>query len=181
MVQISGGYHNRDIDKAGPELFVNFGSAQRSWGIAEWLLEEAIYPVVSTSLKETLVHPRDVLEHRLIDVDGHKVNWASLLKSQGINSALSAEYMHVDSTEIALAMAASGYGIALARTPITDSMLESYGLVPCPGFEPVAAREGYYLMYRSEKALSVGAKKFRQWLLAQLQSESEGRIFRGAQ
>lgn len=170
-VQISGGYHDRDIEKVGPELFISFGSAQRSWGVSEWLLEESIYPVISQSLLGSLTCPQDVLKHRLIDVTSHKVNWSSILKSHSVSSPLNAQYVRVDSTEIALAMAASGYGVALARTPITDNMLDYYRLVACPGFEPLAAREGYYLMYRSEKTLSAAAKKFRQWLLAQLKGD----------
>jgi LysR family glycine cleavage system transcriptional activator len=169
VVQISGGYHDADIDRAGPELFISFGGAHRSWGVSEWLLEEAIYPVVSKQLLASLTCAQDVLNHRLIDVAGHKVNWTSTLKANGVNSLMSAQYVHVDSTEIALAMAASSYGIALARRPVTDNMLENYGLVVCPGFETIAAREGYYLMYRSEKTLSVAAKKFRQWLKNQIE------------
>ncbi len=170
-VHISGGYHDADIDRSGPELFISFGGAQRNWGVAEPLLQECIYPVISKNLITSLHSCSDILKYRLIDVTSHKVNWSTLLKAHSLNVSLDTDFVHVDSTEIALAMAASGYGVALARTPVTDTMLERYELVACPGFEPMPALERYYVMYRSESTLSSAAKKFKSWLQAQLVSE----------
>ncbi len=172
VVHISGGYRDADIDRLGPELFISFGGAQRNWGVAEPLLQECIYPVVSKNLLTNLHSCSDILNYRLIDVTNHKVNWSTLLKAHAVNVSLETDFVQVDSTEIALAMAASGYGAALARTPITDTMLEHYGLVACPGFEPMPALERYYLMYRSESTLSSAAKKFKSWLQEQLLNES---------
>ena len=169
-VHISGGYRDADIDRLGPELFISFGGAQRNWGVAEPLLQESIYPVISKHLLPNLQYCSDVLQYRLIDVVSHKVNWNTVLKVHNVSACLEADFVQVDSTEIALAMAANSYGIALARTPITDTMLEHYGLVTCPGFEPMPALERYYLMYRSESTLSNAAKKFRYWLKDQIQS-----------
>ncbi|MEH6444480.1 MAG: LysR family transcriptional regulator [Oceanospirillaceae bacterium] len=171
VVHISGGYRDSDIDRLGPELFINFGAVQRSWGVAEPLLQEKIYPVISRNLATSLQSCQDVLQYRLIEVTSHKVNWTTILNAHGVAPALDTDFVQVDTSEIALAMAASGYGIALARTPVTDVMLQNYGLVACPEFVPIAALERYYLMYRSESTLSSAAKEFRLWIKEQLNSE----------
>jgi DNA-binding transcriptional LysR family regulator len=69
-------------------------------------------------------------------------------------------------------MAASGYGIALARSPTTDSLVEQLGLVPCKLSEGLASSEAYYLIYRNTESLSRAAGVFRDWLLAETKNAS---------
>jgi DNA-binding transcriptional LysR family regulator len=109
----------------------------------------------------------DYLRHRLIQISTHRINWNQVLQSMGIDTVPVRQLCFVDNTQMALAMAASGYGIALARAPTTDAFTVKPGLKPCPGCPGIKSTEAYYLVYQNLESLSAAAKNFRQWLLEQ--------------
>ena len=66
----------------------------------------------------------------------------------GIDSIPSRQLSFTENTPMALALAASGYGIALARAPTTDDLVKRLGLIPC-GISPrLKSSEAYYLIYQ---------------------------------
>lgn len=165
-INIAGGYRDADIERVGPELYINFGTVDRSWGVAEPLLEETVYPVMSKELLASIANYQQVFDHRIIDIPTHQVTWNAFLeKGTQIDNL---DFVQVDSTEIALSMAAYGYGIALARAPVTDNLQKLYSLVPCPYIKPIKGLESYHLMYKSKKGLSEPASAFRRWLLSEV-------------
>ena len=83
----------------------------------------------------------------------------------GIDTVPVHQLCFVDNTQMALAMAASGYGIALARAPTTDELTTKLGLEPCPACPGLKSTEAYYLVYQNLESLSLAAKGFRTWLL----------------
>jgi DNA-binding transcriptional LysR family regulator len=66
---------------------------------------------------------------------------------------------------MALAMAASGYGIALARAPTTDDLVGRLGLEPLKIVAGLKSSEAYHLVYQNVDSLSAAAAAFREWLI----------------
>jgi LysR family glycine cleavage system transcriptional activator len=124
-LHLAGAYHDGDYQRSGSELRVLFGPVHRSWGQCEALFNEIIYPVASAEIADSIHSVDDFLNHRLIQVSSHRINWNQILQSAGIEEIPAKQLCFADSTQIALSMAASGYGIALARRPTTDNRLAS--------------------------------------------------------
>ena len=95
-------------------------------------------------------------------------NWNHVLRHGGIQSIPIQRFSFTDTTEMALFLAASGNGVALARAPTTDWSVQKLGLEPCgnPGGFP--SPEAYFLVYKNLESLSPASRKFRDWLLAEI-------------
>jgi LysR family glycine cleavage system transcriptional activator len=165
QLHLSGSYNNLDYEHAGAELGVLFGPVSRSWGQCDRLFDETIYAVANSDIADSIQTVDDLLSHRLIQIATHQVNWNQILQSVGVDSLPTRQLSFTDSTQIALSMAESGYGIALARTPTSDTLVGQLGLKRCPIVLPVKSTESYYLVYRNLEGLSSAALAFRQWLL----------------
>ena len=68
-------------------------------------------------------------------------------------------------------MAAAGVGIALARAPATDFLVE-LGLVRCLEGLELQTQQAFFLLYPSRKNLHAAAAEFRAWLLDRVQSDA---------
>ena len=156
-----------DSDPAGeaPDLSILFGPAPRGWGDYDRLFGEWLTPVAHPDIARTIGRPEDLLAHRLIEISSHRTSWIQLLETAGGLDLAQARFCFADTSQVSLAMAAGGFGIALARAPATDGLVEAYGLKPClEGFR-IQGSEFYHLAYRARAALSPAASKFRDWLL----------------
>jgi LysR family glycine cleavage system transcriptional activator len=167
QLHFSGAYYDVDYQRPGSELKVLFGPVHRSWGQCDRLFDENIHPVASADISNAVQSPADLLRHRLIQVSTHRINWHRVLQSLGLDETPTRQICFVDTTEIALFMAASGYGIALARSPTTDHLATMLGLRPCLTGAGLRSSEAYYLVYQNLETLSRPARDFRQWLLRQ--------------
>jgi LysR family glycine cleavage system transcriptional activator len=65
-------------------------------------------------------------------------------------------------------MAESGYGIALARSPTTNNLVDTMGLKSSAISPGLKSSEAYYLVYQNTESLSRAARLFRDWLLGQV-------------
>ena len=165
QLHLDGAYHDLDYQRPGFDLRILFGPVHRSWGQCDRLFDETIYPVARPEIAATITRGRDFLDHNLIQITTHRINWNQILRAAGIDSIPNNRFRFTDSTPVSLSLAASGYGIALARRPTTDSLVEELGLVPCTVSEGLASSEAYYLIYRNTESLSRAAGQFRGWLL----------------
>lgn len=172
QLHLSGAYHDLDYQRPGFELRILFGPVHRSWGQCDRLFDEIIYPVARPEIAAAIEDGRDFLDHRLIQITTHRINWNQILRAAGIDSIPNNRFRFTDSTPISLSMAASGCGIALARSPTTDSLVDGLGLVPCRASGGLASSEAYYLIYRNTESLSRAAGRFRDWLLDQAKEAS---------
>ncbi len=170
QLHISGSYYDLDYQRAGAELKIIFGPVHRSWAQCDRLFDETVYPVASPSIAESIRHPEDFLRHRLIQISTHQINWNQVLQSLGIHTIPGRQLCFTDSTQIALAMAESGYGIALARSPTSNQLVDKLGLKPCALGSGLSSTEAYYLVYQNTESLSLAARLFRDWLLEQATS-----------
>ena len=166
-LHFTGGYSYRDFRHTGSELQILFGPVHRGWPQCDRLFDETIYPVASADIALSVRAPGDLLRHRLIQVDAHRINWHRVLQSVRIDEIPARRICFADTTEIALFMAAAGYGVALARAPTTDRLVAQLGLEPCPEGTALPSSEAYYLAYRNAQQLSGAARNFREWLLSE--------------
>ena len=165
QLHLTGAYHDLDYQRPGAELKILFGPVHRSWAQCDRLWEDTIYPVARAEIADAINSADDFLQHRLIQISSHRINWNQILQSVGIDTAPTRQLSFADNTQIALAMAASGYGVALARSPTTDKLVDRLNLRPCPHCPGVKSTEAYYLVYQNLESLSGAARNFRAWLL----------------
>ena len=166
QLHLTGAYRDADYQRAGSELKILFGPVHRSWAQCDRLFDETIYPVATPALAASIETPDDLLRQRLIQISSHRINWNQILQAAGIDSVPTRQLCFTENTPMALALAASGYGIALARAPTTDDLLGKLGLEPCRGLAGLPSSEAYYLVYQNVESLSPAASSFRDWLLA---------------
>lgn len=171
QLHLTGAYHDLDYQRSGAELKILFGPVHRSWAQCDRLFDETIYPVACTDIAAAIDSAEDFLQHRLIQISTHRVNWNQILQSVGIDTMPGRQLCFADNTQIALAMAAAGYGIALARSPTTDDFAAILGLEPCTLCPGVPSTEAYYLVYQNLGSLSGAARVFREWLLDQVNNQ----------
>ena len=168
QLHLSGSYYDLDYQRPCAELKILFGPVHRSWAQCDRLFDETIYPVATPEIADSIHTADDLLKHRLIQISTHQINWNQILQSVGINSIPGKQLCFTDTTQIALAMAASGYGIALARSPTTNRLVDTSGLKPCSTSGGLKSGEAYYLVYQNTESLTDAARLFRDWLLGQV-------------
>lgn len=178
QLHLNGAYHDLDFQRPGFELRILFGPVHRSWGQCDRLYDETIYPVASPELADSIHGAEDFLQHRLIQISTHQINWNQVLPAIGIDTLPTRQLCFTDSTQLSLTMAAAGYGIALARAPTTNKLVRRLGLVPCAVSAGLQSTEAYYLIYRNLESLSAAARDFRAWLIAEVEQLTSDRTTR---
>lgn len=154
------------------ELKIVFGDADEGWPERDRLFGETLYPVAVADVAERIHCVEDLLDSTLIEIADHRAGWFRLFDARDVNPE-TASITLTDRTDVALSLAASGLGIALARAPATDAMVARYGLVPCLPDLGEAGVEAYHLTYRSRARLSEPASRFRDWLLSEVADLAE--------
>ena len=165
QLHLSGSYYDLDYQKPGAELKICFGPVHRSWAQCDRLFDETIYPVATPEIADSILTADDLLKHRLIQISTHQINWNQILQSVGVDSIPGKQLCFTDTTQIALTMAESGYGIALARSPTTNHLVNTMGLNSCAISSGLKSSEAYYLVYQNTESLTDAARLFRDWLL----------------
>lgn len=151
----SGRYH---------DLRINFGAVVEGDTVADTILGERLFPVATPALAQSISGPADLLNYPLIDVSQHWAGWSYLFVKLGFASR-AAQYIHTDNTVTACAIAASGAGIALARSPASDTVVSMAGLQPCLEGFSVQGTHSYHLTHPDHVPLRKPAQLFRDWLV----------------
>ena len=173
QIHLSGSYNDIDYKHAGAELGILFGPVSRSWGQCDRLFSESIYAVAHPDIADSIKSIDDLCQQKLIQIPTHQVNWNQILQSVGADNPPTGQFCFTDSTQIALAMAQSGYGIALARSPTSDAILDQMNLKPCLILPKLQSTESYHLVYRNLEGLSSAALAFRTWLLQAVSEDNK--------
>ncbi|WP_170384376.1 LysR family transcriptional regulator [Ruegeria atlantica] len=146
------------------DLQIVFGNPALFNAEGDLLMREHLYPVAPPEIAEQINHPPDLFQFPLIEVSTHRASWPLLFETLRLPTG-QARYFFADNSLMAAELSASGGGIALARAPASNRIMELSGLVPClPGFQ-IDGQEAYHLAYPSRKALRPPARAFRDWLL----------------
>lgn len=146
------------------ELQIVFGNPSAFGAESDRLMGEQLFPVARADIAGKIKSPNDLIEHTLIEVGTHRAGWPHVLEQ--LNARVgAARYLHADSTVMGFALARSGAGIALARSPASDRAMVESGLVRCLDDLTVEGRESYHLVYAERAALRPAARAFRSWLI----------------
>ena len=156
-----------DFARGFADLKIVFGAPSAYGAQHDPLLGEVLCPVAVPEVAERIAAPDDLLSYPLLEVATHRAGWPHVFEAARV-SAARARFVMVDSTVMAATLAASGVGIALARAPASDWIVERAGLVEClPGFR-VEGLESYHLVYPDRATLRPPARAFRAWLLERM-------------
>lgn len=131
------------------------------------LFGEILVPVALPHIAETIHSSTDVLQQPLIMVSEHRKNWPQVLGMDVLPRGT--RTIQVDTSLAALSLAGAGCGLALARPPASDDLVERYGLVPCAASLSIPGVESYFLVSNAGSQLSRGALAFKEWVLQEAQ------------
>ncbi len=149
------------------DLRIIFGNPQAKGEDSDLLLGENLFPIACPEIAAAISEPADLLDWPLIEVTPHRAGWSYVLKELRL-PAVGARYRFADNTIMACALASAGTGIALARSPASDTAMRGAGLVRCLEDVNVPGQLSYHLVYPSHASLRPAARAFRGWLLDHL-------------
>jgi LysR family glycine cleavage system transcriptional activator len=132
------------------------------------LTEDELFPVCSPRLLRGR-KPPDLREHALLHTIGFAQGWSDWLKAAGIERTASRGDIEFDSVLFSLEMAATGHGVALARSSFVADLLKAGRLVAPFRFRLKAA-DNVFLMHAPGLAKGSPAALFRDWLLRESQA-----------
>jgi len=167
-------HHNQDFD-----LAIDYGTMPYIDPSAQLLIKEQLLPVMSPSYLAQLNWPADVNELTAQCWDkGNLLHDAMMWPNAGRWQEWQAWFAHNDScadykqgyffnrTDMAMAAAEAGVGIAMARCALITDELKSKRLVS--PFSAQDANAGYYLI---EHKASSATQCFKQWLFEQVKEQ----------
>lgn len=158
-----------DFVRSGMDVAIRWG---RSWPhlCAHYLFSVDLVPLCSPSLlhgRKPLRRPEDILQHRLLMVDGAEADWVFWLQEMKVDPRrLSPTSSSFDSLAFALQAAAEGQGIVMARLPLAESFLRDKSLVMAIG-RKVRSKDCYYLLYPKLAEQQRKVQVFRDWIIAE--------------
>jgi LysR family glycine cleavage system transcriptional activator len=129
------------------------------------LFGERLIPVAHPDITARIDRLDDILMHPLIEVGDHRRNWAQVFGGHVLPSG--AQVLQVDTTLSALSIASARGGVALARPPASDALIDTFGVIPCLAEFEMHGIEDYHLLHPSGVQLSEDALTFKNWLLAE--------------
>ena len=147
-----------------PDIQIAFGSASEFPESALRLFGERISVVASAELAARIKSPADLKGVRLYDVVSHQSGWHQMLNTPAASGLQGVEIVMVDNTQTALLMATAGNGLALARAPASDGLVQSLGLTACSELPAIKGLQHYYLMIPEARRLNPAAAAFRNWI-----------------
>lgn len=161
---LTTGNHPFEFARGFTDMQIVFGSPTIYGAEGDRLMGERLFPVARRDVASHIDRPQDLLQHRLIEVSTHRAGWPYVFEHLGVLPG-AARFVFADNTIMAMAMAAEGAGIALARAPASDRAMREAGLVPCLDGAEAEGREAYHLVYAERASLRPPARVFRSWLL----------------
>ena len=137
--------------------------------VANRLFGEVLTPVAMPAIAEKIKTIKDFFDHILIEPTAHEMTWANVLGLPVLPS--SARTIKVDNSLAALELAKAGGGIALARAPATDSLIQKSILKPCLEDFSVLGSESYHVLHYDNVRMSKEIELFKNWLLKKAENE----------
>ncbi|MBB5412750.1 MULTISPECIES: transcriptional regulator GcvA [unclassified Paraburkholderia] len=156
------------------DMEIRYGHGEWTGLKAERLTWDTLLPVCAPFLpseQAPLATPKDLRYHELLHVLGYEEGWGYWLKKAGAGQVDSSKGMQFDTLISALRMAELGQGVALARSSLVQSMLDTGQLI-APFESRLTTSEAFYLVYSPHSIVNPDAAAFVAWLSAKAQ---EGR------
>ncbi|OUS35544.1 hypothetical protein A9Q94_12360 [Rhodobacterales bacterium 56_14_T64] len=147
-----------------PDLQIAFGSVTDFSDTAEPFIRETLKVVAAPDVASAITSPGDLANHALFEVAAHRSGWHQVLASCPDIDMRTLDFRMMDTTPYALTLAAQKRGVALARAPASDELVEVLGLQYCDIFPEVHGLQRYYFLQPGGGALSCHAALLRDWL-----------------
>jgi LysR family glycine cleavage system transcriptional activator len=129
------------------------------------LTEDALFPVCSPRLLRGR-KPPDLGEQTLLHTIGFAQGWTDWLMAAGIEHPNKHRDIEFDSVLFSLEMAASGHGVALARSSYVADMMKDRRLVAPFRFR-LKASDNVFLVHAQSLPRNSPSVRFRNWLLCE--------------
>jgi LysR family glycine cleavage system transcriptional activator len=152
-----------DFRRPDADLSITFGLPAGPGQTGIPLFGETLIPVATPDLAAQIATPADLLRHPLIEVASHQATWFRLLPEPALWPE-QPRFIYTDTTLIALAAASTGGGIALARAPATNALVDRYALVPCLEGHSAFGVESYHIVHADRPFLNSAAESFIEWV-----------------
>lgn len=165
-----------DLRYSDMDMAIFFGEGE--WpGITSHLLREvSIVPLCSPALLAktgSLPSAEDLLNYTLIGVSKRDHEWSELLKKAGVKDTSRRKSMTFSSTSLALGAAMEGLGIILGDKHLAERELK-YGQLVQPIDVNLETKKAFYLAYEADRPLTNSMQSFRDWILDEMKSETDG-------
>lgn len=152
------------------DLEIRYGKGQWQGMKCDRLTWDKLFPVCSPDylarqpFDDSSFEPS---EHTLLHVMGYEEGWGYYLKKANFSEVKMDKGFHMDTLVSALELATLGDGIALGRSSLVASAIESGQLIK-PFSTEVATDEAFYLVYPNSHIKHHQVEVFRHWLLSQI-------------
>ena len=168
------------LDKENKEADIEIRYGKGMWPdlISDRLTWDQLIPVCSPQLLSSdqlsrnctpPADPRELSDHTLLHVIGYEEGWGYWLNRLGYHSIDASQGIHFDSLMTAMEMAVQGHGIALSRTSVAATLLESGRLIKLFE-ETVPTEEAFFVAIPSNKPIQSHVQTFRNWVIDQGQN-----------
>ncbi len=182
-VRIAATFEVVDLEREGIDIAIRDCPLAKAPPGAVFLVGEELMPVCSPGYlreakreKRPLAKPADLRHHALLNL--HDVarrwpwlSWAAWFEAMGAADLTPASTLTFDQYDQVLNAALHGQGIALGRMSLAAQYVRSKQLVPLFGREQRLAR-GYHAIYARNAGERGEAKKFVDWIRAELARET---------
>lgn len=155
------------------DLEVRYGNGDWDGVQADRLTWEVFEPLCAPALLNSgppLKEPADLHHHRLLHVLGYEEGWATWCRAAGVEDLDYGAGMQFDTSITVFEFAASGGGVALARSSMSGPMLESGRLVR-PFYLPVPLVEAFFLTRPQGRTPHPNLSLLRDWLLQEAERD----------
>ncbi|MBR0799938.1 transcriptional regulator GcvA [Bradyrhizobium jicamae] len=169
-----------DYVALGLDIGVRYGGGTWPGLVAEFLMDEEVYPVCSPTLakarslktpadlgKQTLIHDQSV------DPETGFETWASWLAKAGVSGVMPRKGLKINNSAAVLQAAIEGHGVALARSILAQDDIAAGRLIRLFPKINVQASLAYYVVYRSEASNLPRLTAFRDWLFAEATAQKK--------
>ncbi len=147
------------------DLDIQYGTGNWPGVRSHRLTWEKITPLCSPALAERhpLKTPGDLQNHRLLHVLGYQEGWGLWLKAAGAVNVDPGQGLQLDTSLLALELAAQGCGVALGRSSLAGGERTSGRLI-APFDHEVSIDEAFYLLEPLDRDPHPDAAAFVAWL-----------------
>lgn len=176
QVRLNTSQHDVDFEHSDVDLCVMIGSRTSKELHYDYLFSPEIFPVASPSLAAgdyAITSPADLATHTILQVYPSEKDWYVWLDGVEAKGVDPLSGLQFDSYDHALSTAMQGLGVALGMQPYVERDIRSGLLVELFPGKRVKAAGQWYLVCRQERADNEKVKAFRDWMLAEIASDSD--------
>jgi len=164
-IRIISSVWNDPFEAGISDLDIQYGTGSWAGGRSHRLTWETVTPLCAPSLAERLPieKPDDLRNHRLLHVLGYQEGWGTWLKAAGAMKVDPGQGLQLDTSLLALELAAQGGGVALGRLSLSSGERAS-GRLLAPFDLEVPIAEAFHLLEPLDRDPHPDAEPFVTWL-----------------